>query len=432
MMPSRLIPKSFFGRSLIILMAPLLIVQIISIFVFSDRHLDSVTKLLAGNIASMTNTLLLLQGSPEISEQNLRKIAHDYFSVQYEFHPQEKIDPTLRLPGTWAESFLIETLNQSLSHPYNLIHDDQYLILKVQLENGIAIIKLLRKRLMSKTTPLVFFWAIGSSVLFLLIAGLFMRNQVRPLQLLAESTEAFGKGRIMPDFKPSGSTEIRQLAIAFNVMRDRIKRQVTQRTEMLAGISHDLRTPLTRMKLGIEMLPQNEFTQELRTDVIDMENMVNEYLTFVRGDSLETPQNINLIPLLQDLCTRTSTPGFTLNNLIEVSCLECTVRPNAFKRCLKNLLANAARYATHATLTAVQNEDYLTLYLDDNGIGIPVEKRQEVFKAFYRIEESRNPATGGIGLGLSIVQDIVHSHGGQIFLEDSPLGGLRVELRFPL
>jgi len=427
----KFLPKSLLGRSLIILIAPLILVQLVTNFVFLDRHLDSVTKLLSSNIVGMANTLVDLRIAT--GDDTLSKIAAtSNFEWDYSYLPHTKIDTSLPLPENWAESFLIDQLNEKLSYPYTLRQDDQHLILNIQLEEGVMVLRFVRKKLMSKTTPLVFFWAIGMSTLCLIIAALFMRNQIKPIKLLAQITEAFGKGELIQDVRITGSMEIRQLAKAFNTMRERIERQINQRVEMLAGISHDLRTPLTRMKLELAMLTKDEAQQALASDVVEMESMINEYLDFVKGDNREEPTEINIASLILNQVRIFKNHEFQVETHDIPSPLLLKIRPHAFKRCLANLLDNAKRYATKATVTIELHPKTILIHIDDNGPGIPKEKYQEVFKPFYRLETSRNKKTGGVGLGLSIVQDIIHAHGGKIKVGDSPLGGTRMSISLPI
>ncbi len=427
----KFLPKSLLGRSLIILIAPLILVQLVTNFVFLDRHLDSVTKLLSNNIVGMAKTLVDLKKSPEGNDL-AKMVAISNFEWKYQFLPHKKINKSIRPPDSWAESFLIDQLNERLPYPYTLQQNDQHLILSIQLDDGVMVLKFVRKKLMSKATPLVFFWAIGMSILCLIIAALFMRNQIKPIKLLAEMTESFGKGEPIQDLRTTGSLEIRQLAKAFNIMRERIERQINQRIEMLAGISHDLRTPLTRMKLELAMLPKNEAQKALGTDVHEMESMINEYLDFVRGDNREEPKEINISNLIMDQVRVFKDQKFQIEVQNIPNLLIMRIRPHAFKRCLANLLDNAKCYATKAIVSTEIKNKTLCIHVDDNGPGIPKSKRQDIFKPFYRLDTSRNKKTGGVGLGLSIVQDIIHAHGGEMKVSDSSLGGTRMTILLPI
>jgi two-component system osmolarity sensor histidine kinase EnvZ len=263
------------------------------------------------------------------------------------------------------------------------------------------------------------------------IATVFMRNQVRSVRKLAAAADSFGKGRDVPNFKPEGAVEVRQAAQAFKLMQDRIKRQMRQRTEMLAGVSHDLRTPLTRMKLQLAMLGEVDGRAELEEDVAEMEQMVEGYLAFVRGEGGEASVPTDLASLVEDVVARYRREGREMDLHVEDT-LVMTLKPKAMARVLSNLIGNAHRYGGHVWVRVGRRPDAAEVIIDDDGPGIPVESREQVFKPFFRLERSRNLATGGVGLGLTIARDIVRGHGGEVLLEDSPLGGLRARVRLPL
>ncbi len=260
---------------------------------------------------------------------------------------------------------------------------------------------------------------------------MFMRNQVKPIRRLANAADDFGKGRDLSDFKLEGATEVRQAASAFIDMRDRIQRQINQRTDMLSGVSHDLRTPLTRMKLQLEMSPGEDAADALKGDIAEMERMLEGYLAFARGEGGESPVMTDLSTLLQDVADRARRNNARIDLHTEGR-IDVTLRPNSFDRCITNLVENANRYAEHISIRAGIRDDGVEIVIDDDGPGIPQDQREEVFRPFYRLERSRNPGTGGVGLGLSIAQDSVRTHGGEIILEDSPMGGLRVRIRLPI
>jgi len=261
----------------------------------------------------------------------------------------------------------------------------------------------------------------------------FMRNQIRPLRRLARAVDDFGKGRETGDFRLEGATEVRRAAAAFNLMRYRVTRQITQRTEMLAGVSHDLRTPLTRMKLLLAMLPESQEVADLKADVAEMEKMIGGYLAFARGEGTEQPVETDLTMLLKDVVGSALREGTaTIDLHTEEDSMPVLLRPAAFKRCIGNLIANAQRYARTVSIRAGHRGEAIEITIDDDGPGIPPEQREEVFKPFHRIDRSRNPETGGIGLGLTIARDVIRSHGGDLVLTDSPSGGLRARLRLPI
>jgi len=272
---------------------------------------------------------------------------------------------------------------------------------------------------------------LGTSIVFLGIAIVFLRDQVNPIIQLAEAAEGFGKGRDVPDITPSGAEEIRRAADAFNLMRERIVRQIEQRTTMLAGVSHDLRTPLTRLKLQLAMLGKSDAIENLQEDVAEMEAMVAGFLSFARDQSEEETAHADLGELINEVAEEANLNG---GNVIvkRAENIEMPLRVGAFKRCLTNLVDNAGRYATHTEIRLTKSGEIVEVVVDDDGPGIPEEEREEVFQPFVRLDRSRNFDTGGTGLGLSIARDVVRSHGGEIDLSTSPMGGLRVTIQLPV
>lgn len=273
---------------------------------------------------------------------------------------------------------------------------------------------------------------IGASLILLAIAILFMRNQIRPIRRLAIAAERFGKGQGVPTgFKPEGAKEVRQAAQAFLDMHERIRRQMEQRTTMLAGISHDLRTPLTRMKLQTAMMGDSPDVDALKTDIQDMERMIAAYLDFVRGEGEEQNEYCDLHEILQRVVMNAKRQEIEIEFDVKGD-LSLSVRPVAFERCLNNIISNAKKYANSRVWIAARRlHEIIEITVDDDGKGVPEEKMNDVFRPFYRVEASRN-LTGGVGLGLPIAQDIVHSHGGKIWLEKSNRGGLRVVIHLPV
>jgi two-component system osmolarity sensor histidine kinase EnvZ len=303
--------------------------------------------------------------------------------------------------------------------------------IKVQLQDGVLDVLVSRERLFSSTTYIFVMWMVGTAMVLFAVATVFMRNQVRPIRRLAIAVDRFGKGRDVPDFKPEGSTEIRLAAQAFNRMRERILRSISQRTDMLAGVSHDLRTPLTRMKLQLAMLGDGEEIADLKADVAEMEKLVDEYLAFARGESTEEVIPADLADLIDDVVSGARRNGGSIT-LDAGPDLTVAVRPNAFKRCLTNVVANAQRHGERVDVHAARRRDAIEIVVDDDGPGIPADEREEVFKPFYRREGSRNIETGGTGLGLTIARDIMRGHGGDITLEEAPQGGVRARLTLPV
>jgi two-component system osmolarity sensor histidine kinase EnvZ len=431
----RFLPRGLLARSLLIIVMPLVLLQIVSGIIFYDRHWSNVSRhratALAGDIAmilELTNRDNLTTDRAAIYDMARRKLdliltfKPDAILPNEEFRPVGNLETTLS--RAIAEIVQRPVVIDSTSTPDRVIMD-------IQLPTGIFQVSANEERLISSTTKIFILWMTGTSLILFAVATLFMRNQVSPIRRLATAAENFGKGRDTPNFKPSGATEVRQAASAFMAMRSRLERQIQQRTEMLAGVSHDLRTPLTRMKLQIAMLDKNAEIEELSSDVAAMENMIEGYLNFARGEGTEERQLVNAADLLEEVTRDAGRNGadvtLTINDEVELPLARHTMR-----RCLTNLLENANRHGDKIALTASRNGRVLEIFVDDDGPGIPEDMREDVFRPFFRLDQSRNTETGGTGLGLSIAQDIVSGHGGEIRLEDSPHGGLRVALRIPI
>jgi two-component system, OmpR family, osmolarity sensor histidine kinase EnvZ len=432
----RLLPRSLFGRSLIIIILPLVLAQLIATWVFYDRHWDTVQRRLAtsvaGDIALTLDAMRYADNPGELDA--LFTHATDSTELYYLLRPGESLPRDVRISGgSRIEEQLAAALAERVRRPFQIDadFDPRDILISIELRDGVVQVAAPRKRLFTPTTYIFVLWMAGSSLVLLAVASIFMRNQVRALRRLAAAAESFGKGRDVPNFKLEGATEVRQAATAFLKMRDRIQRQITQRTEMLAGVSHDLRTPLTRMRLALEFLPgEGPAVEELKTDVAAMERMVQGYLDFARGEGTEQPRDVDLAALIEEAAAAARREGVEISLALPERCL-LPLRPDATRRCIANLLSNARRYGSHIWVTALAVGDGVDMLVDDDGPGIPSAQREAVFRPFYRLDASRNPATGGVGLGLTIARDVARGHGGELTLEDSPQGGLRVRLHLP-
>ena len=418
-----------FGRSLLILVLPLVLIETISAYVFFDRHWDHVTKALASNIAGEVATISNLYDAYPSGGNLYRTLAGTHLKLRTEFIPEKTIQ--VPIPEEWRDSFLDMALKQQLFTPYTFEISSKNIIIETEVNGGILKFTTPRKRLYSKTFALFIMWVCGTSAFFLFVAAVFMHNQVKPLRRLAIAADRFGKGRSFPAFKPEGAIEIRKVAHAFLEMRERLQRQLTQRTEMLAGVSHDLRTPLTRMRLQLAMMPTSAEVDGLQKDIEEMNKMLEGYLMFARGEGLEESCEINMNELLQEVIEGRAQPGIRVHYSPSSLPILC-IKPQALKRCLTNLINNACRYGREVWVNATINSNFLTIAIEDNGSGIPEDKMQDVFKPFFRLDPSRNMSTGGVGLGLTIARDIAHSHGGDVFLASSERhGGLKASLVLP-
>lgn len=428
----RVLPRTMFGRSLLIVVIPLILLQAIATWVFYDRHWAAVSWRLsaavAGDIGLLIEALQLADSPAETAR--LLEDAAALTDLDLTLKPGKSLTAG-RLGGTAPEDQLTQAMQGRVDLPYRIAAaEDGAVRIEVQLRNGLLVVDAPRKRLYSSTTYIFVMWMVGSSLVLLGVATVFLRNQVKSLRRLAAAAEGFGKGRSVPFFKVEGAVEIRQAAVAFIRMRNRIQRQIRQRTQMLAGVSHDLRTPLTRMKLALELLGENPTVDGLRSDVTEMEHMINGYLDFARGEGTEEPVESNISLVIEDVAAAMRREGTTLSVEASAEYL-IPVRPNALRRCLANLIGNARRHARNVWLSVVPVADGIDILVDDDGPGIPEAARDRVFRAFVRLDASRNPTTGGIGLGLTIARDVARSHGGDIKLETSPHGGLRARVHLP-
>jgi two-component system, OmpR family, osmolarity sensor histidine kinase EnvZ len=431
----QLLPRTMFGRSLLIVVMPLILLQAIATWIFYDRHWAAISWRLstgvAGDIGMIIETIPLAGSGPATTR--LLQRAWLLTDLEFTLHRGARLPPPLLPPsGTLIEDQLTQAMHGRVDLPWRIdrLDDPHGPRIRVQLAQGLLTVGVPWNRLYSPTTYIFVMWMVGSSLVLLAVAILFLRNQVKALRRLAAAADGFGKGRPVPFFKIEGAVEIRQAAVAFITMRDRIQRQVRQRTQMLAGVSHDLRTPLTRMKLALEILGEDPAVEELKSDVAEMEHMVHGYLDFVRGEGTEPPIETDIALLLDDVAIAMRREGSQLS-LTAPAEYVLPVRPNALKRCLANLIGNARRHGSHVWVTALPVADGIDILVDDDGPGIPSADRGRVFRAFVRLDPSRNPSTGGVGLGLTIARDVARGHGGDVRLEDSPQGGLRARLHLP-
>ncbi|MGQ0664682.1 MAG: ATP-binding protein [Pseudomonadota bacterium] len=432
----RHLPQTLFGRALLIIVAPLILVQLVAAFIFYDRVWETVTRRLASAVAG--DVAVVVHALGRYPDPGDRDWLFDTVSMTTGLKLALEEGAILASTGPEVgsgilERLLVRALNERVRRPYllDVWSQPREVEIKVQLAEGVLHVRAPRERLFTTTTYIFLMWMVGSSLVFFAIASVFMRNQVRPIRRLARAADAFGKGRDVPDFHPSGAAEVRQAAAAFINMRERIRRFVAQRTEMLAGVSHDLRTPLTRMKLELAMFGGHPSAAGLRADVADMERMVESYLAFVRGEGEEQVEPTDLAGLLAEIAAAARRDGHAVS-VATSGDLTLPLRPHAIKRSLDNLVANATRHAAQVEIHAARRARAVEIVIDDDGPGIPPELRDEVFKPFYRLDPSRNVATGGVGLGLTIARDVVHVHGGEIDLTRSPHGGLRARIKLPV
>lgn len=437
----RFLPRTLLGRSLLILVVPVLLIQVITSYVFFDRHWSKVTMRLsyavAGEIAAMSR---VIEDGSMSSIEDVSTLAKQSIDVQVKRGTRANLNglPVVSQADLGWESMVARTLVRELrgalrGRPFSVEMDfaNKWVTVYVQIKQGVLVFEFPQRRLFSSSGYIFLLWVLGSSILLLMVAVIFMRNQIRPIRKLAAAATRFGKGRDVAYFKPSGALEVRQAAEAFISMNKRIRRQVEQRTTMLAGVSHDLKTPLTRLKLELSMLENSVDVSAMQNDIAEMETMIAGYLEFVRGQGDEEAVLTDLSALLDKVADSARRQGF------EIVCdykndLSFTVRPLAFERCLDNLVSNAGQYGGKIWLSAGYEKGYFKVCIEDDGAGVLESEYEELFRPFYRGDQARSDSLGHVGLGMPIAQDIVHAHGGQITLGRSMHGGLAVHIKVPI
>lgn len=432
----RLMPATLFGRALLILVIPVVLIQVVAVYVFYARHWDSVVRNMSSALAGEVVLLVreVERDSTPISVTHVQRLGeHMGISVSLDA-TRTKIFKEDMGKESYPEFYTL--LKRFLTRPFMIQpkEDGQLIQISVLMDDGVLVMKTTRKRLASTTTYAFLAWMGGVSLVLMLIAIQFLRNQMRPIRQLAQAAEQFGMGQDLPNFSPRGAAEVRQAGKAFMVMRDRIARQVATRTEMLAGISHDLRTPLTRIKLQLAMMNLDEKAKHaLESDVIEMEHMIHEYLDFAKGTTQEAGKRIDLSGFVRTIIAnyQRSHKAVTLGDVTPLESISGVWRPNAMRRAIQNVIDNALRYGSVAHVEVVVKPKHIRLMVSDNGPGIAQSEHEFVFRPFTRLDPSRNVATGGVGLGLSIARDVLHSHGGDIQLDNRPEGGLRVTMIIP-
>lgn len=433
------LPKTLFGRLLSIILVPMILVQIITVFIFYERHWDTVTRHMAGNLSAEISLLVDQLGDAPTQEQidTVRISGWDYFGFPIQFDQTATwAGPNKQLPENFAEEMLRRELDARMSRAWhiNVSADPNLIYVDVKFDNGVLRVYASRKRIFSSTSWTFIGWTVGSSILMFAIALLFMRGQVRPILRLASAARQLGLGRPAPDYRLEGAKEVRLAGRAFQAMRHRIMRQLNERTEMLAGVSHDLRTPLTRIRLQLALMKENEDVVAIRADLAEMEDMIDAYLSFAAGEGEEPPKETRIEAMLERLVRQTAKAhDYDISMTMPSEDLPAfPVRQKAIQRAFQNVISNARAYSTKTDISFRYRNDEVTIFFDDNGAGIPAERRADAIRPFIRLEESRNRKTGGTGLGLSITSDIVLGHGGKLTLDDSPLGGLRVAIKLPV
>lgn len=437
----KLFPKGLYARALIIIITPIVLLEGVVAFAFMERHWQSVTRRLseatARDVAAIVDLYRDYKGNDEYAA--LRNLARDRLNLSFQVLPKGELPPRQPKPFfALLDRTLSEEIRQRVKDvPFwiDTVGNSRHVEIKVKLENNILRFIATRSQTYASNSHIFLIWMVVTSIILLTVAILFLRNQIRPILRLAEAADNFGKGRALPaDLTPRGALEVRKAAEAFIEMRERIVQHVDQRTAMLAGVSHDLRTILTRFKLELALLEQTPEILAMQQDAKEMQNMLEDYLAFAKGDGGEEARPVKLRNLLEQIAEEARGQGMPVTFIQSRRRRELIVpvKSNAFKRAITNLIGNANRFASEIVLRASKSKKFMIIIVEDNGPGIPSAERENVFRPFYRLDQSRNQASGNSGLGLAIARDIARSHGGEITLGESPLGGLQATIRLPL
>ncbi|APX86931.1 two-component sensor histidine kinase [Methylorubrum extorquens] len=428
------LPKGLYARSLIIIIAPMVLLQSVIAYTFMERHWQLVTRRLSAAVTADVAALMDIYESypQDRNAETLSRIAGERLNLDIDILKGAKLpNPGPRPFFSILDEVLSEEIRRQIRRPFwiDTVGRSNLIEIRVAIPEGVMRVTARRNQAYASNSHIFLLWMTGSSLVLLGVAILFLRNQIKPILRLSVVAEGFGKGREI-EFKPRGAREVRQAGHAFIEMKRRIERAMEQRTAMLNGVSHDLRTIITRFKLSLALVEQTPEVEDLQRDVDEMSRMLEGYLAFARGDSAETAAETDMRTLLEDLRSDVERLGAHVEAVeIEGSPL-VTVRPDAMRRCLFNLAANAARYADTVAISGKREHRAFLIAIDDDGPGIPPESREDVFKPFVRLDDARQDA-GGSGLGLAIARDIARAHGGDVGLHDSPLGGLRATVRIP-
>jgi two-component system osmolarity sensor histidine kinase EnvZ len=429
----KIFPSGLYTRSLIIIIAPIVILQAILTFVFLERHWQLVTKKLSSSVVSEIGMMMDMQKNNDLIE--ISSNAKKFYDINLRLLTNQRIDNDFRLPANLVEKTLSQELQKSLDNRYSIedIPEEKKVIINIEVENGILEFVIPRRNVYATNSHIFLVWMVISSILILSIAILFLRQQIKPIEKLAKAAESFGIGRKIKNFKPTGATEVRKAADAYIKMQERIEKFLEQRTLMLAGVSHDLRTPLTRIKLQLEMYSNQKGNTELLKDVNEMQYMLETYLDFSQTVSSEEDTEVDLKELIDNIIS-------TSNEKSKIISLKPTNLKNikyickkiALKRCVINLINNAKAFGDEVLITLNESNKEITITIEDNGPGIPKKDYEKALRPFQRLDSSRNQNIAGSGLGLSISQEIMNSIGGNIKLSKSKLGGLKVIMALPL
>jgi two-component system osmolarity sensor histidine kinase EnvZ len=430
-----ILPKGLYWRTLLIIVAPAALLQLIITLVFLDDHWQATSKRMSQGVAADVALIIQLyerNPTPENFEA-LREYAMRPLRLDIERQPGAPLAiPRCGAWGSTLDRYLTRALQTDINREvwYDSTCPGPQVLIRVPIEDGVLQLKAYRDRVQARSGPLFVAWIMGATMFLIVVSVIFIRNQVRPIEKLADAMERFGRGEDTGAFRIRGAREVRGATLAFQDMRQRIKKHIDQRSQLLAGVSHDLRTPLTRLKLQLALMPPSSEIEDIKRDLAEMEETLDEYLAFAKGLTDEAPEQVDVANLVKQIVADSVRGGGDV--AIEGSMSATTPgRERALKRCLANLIDNAVAHGDRVRVTIVYDDGAITVCVDDNGPGIPEELYEEAFRPFSRLDETRSRNQKGVGLGLAIARDVARSHGGDVILSQSPLGGLRAALRLP-
>ena len=427
----KILPKQLFYRSLIIVAAPIIIMQITISIVFFDSLWIKTNKGMTRALVSEIAAFIDVYENENSDKEKIINLfnAHLQFIIRYEANKDFPEVYNERWFSPIDRSLRRELKSENFIYWFDTAGYKNLISLKLKHKDGYFQFFIPRERLTSTSVRLFALWITLPAVLVIFIAILFLKNQTRPITKLAEASERFGRGEDVEEYRPSGALEIRKAGLEFDRMRKRILRHLNQRSEMLSGISHDLRTPLTRIKLQLAFINNKEITNKLSRDVDEMEKMLNEYLQFSRSNFTEKSEKFNLSELIMSTAKKYENKNILVNQESEIF---FSGRKNLIQRCLNNLLNNAVNFSKNIKVTQQKVKRSVLIFVEDDGPGIPSTEYENVFKPFYKVDKSRNQTKSSVGLGLSIASDIIRSHGGNIELGKSEMGGLKIKIVLPV
>ena len=428
-----ILPKRLFYRALLIVAVPVIVLQLVITFVFFDSLWIKTNKGMTKAVVNEINTFIKVYNDEIYDKNEITNLFSVYQDLNIEFIEDKNFD--YNYDERWF-SPIDRTLRRELKSRYgtsefwfNTTGYKELIDIRIKYQEGYFKFLIPRDRVTSSSARIFALWITVPALIMVFISLIFLKNQTRPITNLAKAAEKFGKGEEIEEFKPSGASEIRQAGYEFDKMRKRIIRHLNQRSEMLSGISHDLRTPLTRMKLQIAFIKEKDLANKLSEDINEMEKMLNEYLQFTSSAYLEKNEMFNLSELIQNIIKKYDNDNISLK---VPSKIYINGRKNLIRRCINNLIDNSIKYGDKVIVDLNKNNNNLFLKIEDNGPGIPVKEHDNVFKPFYKIDRGRADSKSSVGLGLSIASDIIRSHGGNIKLEKSSLNGLGVKIFLPV